>query len=369
MGMFTSFTADESRAIAEKRVFWRLLFFPGMVAGSSALFFGWPSDHPAVVVTLWLVTAYMMFCATSCLHEAVHQTLWPSKRASIIMGRVIGTFILIPYTAYRETHIYHHAYLNRPEDWELWPYTDPKCSLGFRRVFVWCDLLLGWLVTPFIFGRIYFSKQSPLRKSSIRRIIRNEYFLIAGFWILLIGIVLASGYWREFAWAVLPPWILAGVFQCGRKLTEHLGMSSYDPLLGTRTVLANSWLLRLSSFLNFDIFVHGLHHRHPKLPHDQMQQRFIDYQQDNPQIEYPVFLSYWRASLAMFPYLFVNPGSGINVGGKSPGRLADDRELNFFSDVVDEVLSKETISTASSDPETAIQPSSPRGDSGTFATA
>lgn len=348
MTTVTKFTVEESQAIVDKRVFWRLLFLPAMFAGFSALFFGWPSDHPAVVGTLWVITAYMMFCGTSCLHEAVHQTLWPNKQASIVMGRFIGTFVLVPYTVYRETHIYHHAYLNRPEDWELWPYSDPNCSLGFRRLFVWFDLLMGWLATPLIFSRIYFSKRSPLRKPSIRRVIRNEYLLIVLYWTLLIGIVVALGYGRQFAWAVLPPWILAGVFQSVRKMTEHLGMSSYHPLLGTRTVIPNSWLLRLSSYLNFDIFVHGLHHRHPKMAHDQMRQKFIEYQQDNPHADYPAYHSYWRASLAMLPYLFRNPGSGVNAGGAPPGRSLDDRDLNFYSDVVEEVLAKETCDSAPS---------------------
>ena len=338
MSIVTNFNAEESHALSEKRVFWRLLFLPGMFVGFAILFFGWPSDHPAVIGIMWVATAYMMFCGTSCLHEAVHQTLWPNKQASVTMGRFIGMFILLPYTVYRESHIYHHAYLNRPEDWELWPYVDPKCSLTFRRLFIWCDLLLGWLIAPFIFGRIYFSKRSPLRKPSLRRIIRNEYLMVALFWLPLLTVVWILGCGRQFAWALLPPWILAGMFQTVRKLTEHLGMSSYHPLLGTRTVIGKSWLTRLSSYLNFDIFVHGLHHRHPKLAHNRMREKFIEYQRENPEVDYPVYQCYWRAVLAMLPYVFVNPGSGMNAGGATAGRMAHAADLNFYSDVVEEVL-------------------------------
>ena len=47
--------------------------------------------------------------------------------------------------------------------------------------------------------------------------------------------------------------MIAGVLQTMRKLTEHLGMASYDPPLGTRAVIGQNWLTRLGSFMNFDI--------------------------------------------------------------------------------------------------------------------
>ena len=72
-------------------------------------------------------------------------------------GRVIGTMIGVPYSIYRESHIRHHAYLNKPYDWELWPYSDPKASLWFRRVFVWFDLFLGMLGAMATYGDCSFT--------------------------------------------------------------------------------------------------------------------------------------------------------------------------------------------------------------------
>jgi hypothetical protein len=110
-------------------------------------------------------------------------------------------------------------------------------------------------------------------------------------------------------------------------------MASYDPLLGTRTVLPANWWTRLCSFLNFDIFIHGLHHRHPKLAHDQLgptMQQFID---DHPKIDYPVYRSYWRAAWAMLPSLLNNPGCGVNVGTPPPAMSAESQNPDFTSDV------------------------------------
>ena len=80
---------------------------------------------------------------------------------------------------------------------------------------------------------------------------------------------------------------LAAFMQTFRKFTEHLGMASFDPLQGTRTVLPRKWLLRLSSFLNFDIFVHGPHHRHPRLTHDKLESKLDEYRARIPDVTYP----------------------------------------------------------------------------------
>src|SRR4051794_3444041 len=90
------------------------------------LAFQWPSDHLAVQVLVTAGLAYILFCWTSFFHEAAHQTLHDRPHSlNVLAGRAVGTLLFVPYTAYRETHIRHHAVLNTPGDWELWPYADP----------------------------------------------------------------------------------------------------------------------------------------------------------------------------------------------------------------------------------------------------
>ena len=145
-------------------VLYLILVFPVLLA------LRWPSDHPAVLIGIMAVLAYVLFCWTSYFHEAAHQTLLGrSKGWSIAWGRIVGTVVGVPYTAYRETHIRHHAYLNAPADWELWPYSDPKRSRTFRRVFVWIDLIFGQVTHALIYGRIYFHRNSPLSPAAGRQ--------------------------------------------------------------------------------------------------------------------------------------------------------------------------------------------------------
>jgi fatty acid desaturase len=337
---YTQFTADEKQAIDDKYTLPRLICLPGGAIGLYFLEASWPSDHWTVTTFWTLFTAYFLFCWTSCFHETAHQTLSGSRAISVLLGRFLGTAMFVPYTVYRESHIRHHAYLNKPYDWELWPYASPECSKGFRRQFVLFDLFFGALSSPIVYGRIYFHSNSPLHNPAIRRAIRNEYLFIIAFWGTVFGLIHYCHAWDGYFQVWFIPVSIAGTLQTGRKLTEHLGMSSFDPLLGTRTVLGTNWITKLCTFMNFDIFIHGPHHRHPRAAHNQLGHRMEAYIAQNPGMSYPVYSNYWQATLVMLPYLFRNPGCGVNAGGSVPV-LRDGDVKDFVGDVTREILAAE----------------------------
>ena len=334
MASVTHFTAEEEAGLARKRTLPRLLSLPLAGLGMGAVGLGFGADNLWIAAAIAAFTASMMFCWTSALHEAAHQTLFQSRSASIWTGRILGTLMFTPYSAYREVHIRHHAYLNTPRDWELWPYADPNASLAFRRAFVWFDLLCGIAAGPIIYGRIYFHRDSPIEKPELRKTIRLEYLAIILVWGSIWTYTTLVGIWPLHLRGVLLPMYLAALMQTGRKFTEHLGMASFDPLEGTRTVLPRQWLLRLSSFLNFDIFIHGPHHRHPRIAHTTLEDKLCEHQQANPQADYPTYERYWQATLAMLPYLVKNPGCGVNAGSDSD--YSEPEVDDFVSDIVEE---------------------------------
>lgn len=297
-----------------KQTLARLLSIPLAGISMQAVASGVADQRPWLLAALSLFSASMMFCWTSVFHEAAHQTLGTSPRFSLWTGRILGTFMFTPYHVYREVHIRHHAYLNRPQDWELWPYSDPHASLAFRRFFAWFDLVCGVVAGPMIYGRMFFHPASPIKSPELRRTIRHEYLAVVVAWSAIWAFVTWRGEWREHALAVLLPMVLAAIMQTGRKFTEHLGMASFDPLLGTRTVVPAHWMTRLSAFFNFDIFVHGPHHRHPRLAHALLEDKLVEYQNAQPDLPIPAFNRYWRATLAMLPFLVRNPGCGVNAG-------------------------------------------------------
>lgn len=341
----TAFTEEELEALERKWTLPRFVFFPAGLIGLWCIAHPWPVDHWAVVVAWQFYTAYILFCWTSCFHETAHQTLTGSPWVSIWLGRALGCVMGTPYTAYRESHIRHHAYLNKPSDWELWPYSDPNASLAFRRIFVWIDLLFGALTAPYIYGRIFFHRDSPIKSPQLRRQIMFEYAAAAIFWAIVLGTVAWFGAWVEFLKVWVVPHLLAGMYQNGRKFTEHLGMSSYDPLLGTRTVMGGNLITRACTYMNFDIFIHGPHHRHPRIAHNQLETKMQEYLAGNPDRNFPIFTSYWQAIRQMVPWMFRNPGVGVNVGAPYPDGSRERQVLNFQADTTRDVAEDELATT------------------------
>jgi len=150
-----------------------------------------------------------------------------------------------------------------------------------------------------------------------------------------------SSTWLDFLQVWWIPLTIAGFLQTMRKFTEHLGMASFDPLLGTRTVRGHNWLTRITSFLNFNIFVHGPHHRHPRVAHTSLGELMDDYVEANPKRDLPVYPTYVRATLAMLPWLIRNPGVGVNVGAAEPSNVDDVKD--FLQDVSREVLTPDEV--------------------------
>ena len=273
-------------------------------------------DAPWTTVCVGLFTASMMFCWISVLHETAHCMLFQSIGANVWLGRALGSVMFLPYTVYRESHFRHHSSLNQPSDWELWPYSDPRASRSFRRVFLWFDIFFGIVTAPYIYGRIYFDRESPLHDSVVRRTIRREYLGVILVWAIILLLVAWSDAWFVHLKGTLWPMWLAGLLQTCRKFTEHLGMASSDPLRGTRTVLPSRWWLRIWSYFNFELFVHGFHHRHPRAAHETLACGMRQHVADRPNVQYPVFDSYWSAARDMLPHLLFNPGCGHNASAE-----------------------------------------------------
>ncbi|MCA9056537.1 MAG: fatty acid desaturase, partial [Planctomycetaceae bacterium] len=244
--------------------------------------------------------------------------LFPSPRANVLYGRMAGILLFIPYTAFRETHRTHHAYLNTPRDLEMWPYSNPAYSRWFRRAFVVFELLCGWIASPLIFSRIYFVHSDRLSESA-RTMIRREYLVMLLFWALVaatVGWLLATGRvaWTVVLLAYVLPSLIAPGINAARKFIEHLGLASTDPVQGTRTVLGPGVVTRLCSYFNFDIAIHGPHHRYPRAKHYELPERLRQLQAGaEPANQPPVFETFAAALWATLPCLWRCPGVGETV--------------------------------------------------------
>jgi fatty acid desaturase len=314
--MSTSTTIHRNAVFAWLDFWPRFLLFPALAIVLYVPFVaGWGGEH-WLVQTVWVVgLTYCWFCVGGSFHEAAHQTLFRSPTLNAWVGRLLGLMIGIPYTAYRETHRRHHAYLNTPDDYELWPYCDHDRSLAFRRAFVWLDLIGGIVTAPYIYGRIFFSRD-PHLSDKVRRTILVEYVTMALIWCTAVaGLLYLASHnqydWRDFNVVWLLPLILSPVVNTARKFVEHLGMTSTDPMQGTRTIAGGGFVTRLLSYFNFDIAIHGPHHRYPKAHHYELAPKLDQYQKSAPEQSLPVFPSYMAAMVDVLPDLWNNPATGV----------------------------------------------------------
>lgn len=319
----TSAQSEHSTNLAEGRsdIWLRFLMFPGLAFSLYPFFIAGAGGDGIIVRSLWVTfLSYCWFCVGGAFHEAAHETLFANRNANRFVGMIIGSIVFIPLNAYRETHRLHHAYLNSSRDYEMWPYCDPKASLWFRRLFVVFDIVLGVASAPLIYGRIWLLRNSPLAPA-VRRTISMEYLICLVFWgtaitTFLVRFIMTGRTWADFRIEWILPLVLSSSANSVRKLVEHLGMPSTDPILGTRTIAGGNAYSRLCRYFNFNISVHGPHHRFPRLSYTELSPKLQQYRSQHPELQVPVFASYLAAFVNMLPSLR-NPASGEGLNGES----------------------------------------------------
>jgi hypothetical protein len=95
---------------------------------------------------------------------------------------------------------------------------------------------------------------------------------------------------------------------------DHVGTSSFDPFHGTRTVVGQTFITKFLSYFNFDLSIHGPHHRYPKLDHSLLKGCMTETVDSNPEQTYPVFPSFFSAVVDTMRTVVRNPGVGVNAG-------------------------------------------------------
>lgn len=300
----------------------RFLMFPLLAVSGTVALVAYSSSLSPLAGGLGIfAVGYAWYCVGGCFHELVHHTLTPDRNVNTVLGQIVGTMVLVPFGAYRETHMSHHARLNAADDYEMWPYCDPRFSRGFRIVFAWFDLLVAGIAVPLVYGRVYFSRFSTL-SPELRRSIRNEYLILVLYWSCVIALGFALDRydvvdWRYTLLYVAGPMWVGSILNTLRKFVEHLGLASTDPLLGTRTILGGNLLTRMAAYVNFELCIHGPHHRYPKVRHEGLADTWEKCVQSRPEVERLKFRSFLAAFWDMLPALLLNPASGVNVTAKS----------------------------------------------------
>jgi fatty acid desaturase len=223
-----------------------------------------------LALPLMLLASHFMHGGLIGFHEASHGMLRKNRFLNDLDGIFSGMLSFMSFTLYRVAHQTHHSHLATERDVELWPFVMVDSPRWARRLAAFVELNAGLIFTPFLFARVFFRKDSPIRNRKVRRRIWAEFILMVAFWIVALACVAHWNLWTYFFWLYLAPGVIAGNLQSWRKYIEHVGLSGHTAKSATRSIIADTWSGRLLSLTLLHEPFHAVHHLRVGLPHDQL---------------------------------------------------------------------------------------------------
>jgi fatty acid desaturase len=253
-------TRDEMRALTERSDLWG----GAQMTSHIVAILGFGYLHALVMGTWWvLATGVILGVLINFLyaaqHELSHATVFKTRKANEIFGRIIGFFMIFPRDFDQVMHFAHHQYTQEWErDGELVrePYTLTTYLLWMSGVSYWRNRVTGLvrrargiILEPYI------------KKNEEAKIIREARIHLA----LYAGIALVSlitGLWIALTFWVIPMVLTKPVHQLQNTI-EHLGLSHESDILeNTRSTRTNA----LMRWLCWQMPYHTAHHTFPAVP-------------------------------------------------------------------------------------------------------
>ena len=222
------------------------------------------SNDLIVTLALQLLLGAAFAHGVELQHQALHQSGFRSRRLSRIFGVALGLPMLVSYSSYQDSHLYHHSKLGTPEDLEFFDYGDKeKRSLMsiFKHFFLinhFCDFLkrvIDSLNGSFLPTRL-------LSSNAIK--MRFEYILIA---CAFFGLALTASHFHSNLFVkcwLIPLFVFAAPIHALIELPEHFecDKTSGDAFQNTRTVKTHALVTWFTNGNNY----HVEHHWVASLP-------------------------------------------------------------------------------------------------------
>lgn len=231
-----------------------------------SIFLGWYG----LAIFLLLPLSHFMHGYLIAFHEAAHGLLRKNRLLNEIDGIIIGITSLTCFTLYRTLHQKHHVHLATERDLELWPFVDPSSPRWQRRLAAFLELNFGLFYTPYLFWRIFLRRPSPITSRKVRRRIWVELAFGMTFWAGTLVLVALFNLWAYLFFVYLIPAFIAGNLQSWRKYIEHVGLSGNSARSATRSIVADTWVGKLTPLTLLHEPLHGVHHIKSSLPHSDL---------------------------------------------------------------------------------------------------
>jgi acyl-lipid omega-6 desaturase (Delta-12 desaturase) len=224
----------------------------------------------AIPAAGFLVRVFVMF------HDCAHGSLLPSKRANVVVGSILGLFVLSPFRRWRHDHAVHHATsgdLDRRGVGDVVTLTISEYEARSSRGRLAYRLIRNPLVM-FGFGPVIAMVIGPrIVARGARRRMRNS---VLGTDVALVAVVGAVCWligWQAFLIVWAPSALLAGsigiwLFYVQHQFEDAYWQSNAEWNYADAALLGSSYL-KLPPVLRFftgNIGLHHVHHLNARIP-------------------------------------------------------------------------------------------------------
>jgi fatty acid desaturase len=220
--------------------------------------------HALAMGSFWVIaTGFVLGVLLNFLyaaqHELSHATVFATRKANEVFGRIIGFLMLFPRDYDQVMHFAHHQWT---QDWERdgelvrEPYSLTTYLLWLSGITYWRNRVVGIIrrargiiIEPYI------------RADQEAKIIRESRIHL-GLYIAILGLSLYFGSWAWLTFWILPMVLTKPVHQLQNTI-EHLGLSHENNILeNTRSTRTNA----VMRWLCWQMPYHTAHHTFPSVP-------------------------------------------------------------------------------------------------------
>jgi acyl-lipid omega-6 desaturase (Delta-12 desaturase) len=247
----------------------------------------WVAMYLALDVSYWLVLALSVPAGGFLLrtfivfHDCAHGSFLPSKRANVLLGRVLGVVVFSPFQSWRQSHAVHHATAGDLDrrgvgdvqtltvaEYGALPWRGRLAYRAFRNPLVMFGIGPIWAMI--IQPRFVPASARPRIRRSV---IGTNVALLA-----VIGGLCALLGWREFLLVEGPSLMLAAAAGVWLFYVQHQFDDTYWKTSGdwsyADAALRGSSYLKLPRVLRFftgNIGLHHVHHLSARVPNYNLQ--------------------------------------------------------------------------------------------------
>lgn len=213
-----------------------------------------------VVLSLQILLGAAFAHGVELQHQALHLSGFPSQKLSRFFGVLFGLPMLVSYSSYQDSHLFHHQMLGKPEDSEFFEYGDKeqrKFSSIINHFFL-INHFRSFLKNFYDAVRGKRFTVQFLKRNSSR--IRFEYLVMG---IVFFGFAILSLYFNSNLFIKLwlvPLFLFAAPIHALIELPEHLNCNknTVNVFENTRTVKTNPFLIWFTNGNNYHVEHHWL---------------------------------------------------------------------------------------------------------------